>query len=210
MWCYWFSSLRCFINTVQFNSALNLACRLKREASHPASDGSLGGAKKKATTLQPQILLVRESVPVLLSDSQQLSGGSPVGWSLGGLAQLALGSRSTAGSVLTGASGCGLRCWISVTSFWTSQGFVVGPGSACWVLDCIWYSALTLKRWPWSALNRSLTAHRDSFFTEWLLFHWILHCIFVKKSPVGELCTFFSYFCSVPIFLDPQVSHLHS
>lgn len=105
-----FFSLQCFINAVQFNSAFNLVCSLECEASHPVSDGSLSG--KKASHPTAQIPSVRGNVPVLLSDSQQkrLGGGSPPGWSLGGLAQLTERSMSAVGSLLPGALGFNLRC----------------------------------------------------------------------------------------------------
>ena len=89
---------------MQFNSAFNLACRLKREASH------LVLGKNNHPSTAKMILSVRDNVPVLPSDFQQkrLSGGSPPGWSLGGLAQLAERSTSAAGLALPGASGCDL------------------------------------------------------------------------------------------------------
>lgn len=85
---------------MQFNSAFNLVCSLESEASHPVSDGSHSG--KKASHPTAQIPSVRGNVPILLSDSQQkcLGGGSPPGWSLGGLTQLTERSMRAVGSML--------------------------------------------------------------------------------------------------------------
>lgn len=60
---------------------------------------------EKGNHPRAQIPSERGNVPVLQSDSQQtrLGGGSPLGWSLGGLAQLTERSMSAVGSILPGA-----------------------------------------------------------------------------------------------------------